>query len=106
MTSKLVTYAPPAAPQMDGVTSTFIIAELVKIANSIKTITSAWANPSFTGYVQTGVVTVANLPAAASCPRARYMVSDANATAFYGIVAGGGVNIVPVFSDGTNWRIG
>jgi hypothetical protein len=53
-----------------------------------------------------GTVTVANLPAAASNTYARRFVSDANATAFYGIVAGGGANIVPVFSDGTNWRIG
>jgi hypothetical protein len=33
-------------------------------------------------------------------------VSDANATTFASVVAGGGANNVPVYSDGTNWRIG
>ena len=37
---------------------------------------------------------------------ARAVVTDANATTFHSIVAGGGANVVPVFSDGTNWRIG
>ena len=36
----------------------------------------------------------------------RRFVSDANATTFASIVAGGGANFVPVYSDGTNWRIG
>lgn len=53
-----------------------------------------------------GAVTVANLPAAASYPGARRIVSDANATTFNSTVAGGGANIVPVFSNGTNWKIG
>ena len=35
------------------------------------------------------------------------LVSDANATTFNSIVAGGGANTVPVFVDGaSNWRIG
>jgi hypothetical protein len=33
-------------------------------------------------------------------------VTDASATTFHSIVAGGGANVVPVFSDGTDWRIG
>jgi hypothetical protein len=51
-------------------------------------------------------MTVASLPAAASYPYARCFVTDANATTFYTVAAGGGANKVPVFSDGTNWRIG
>lgn len=50
--------------------------------------------------------TVANLPAAATWTYGRAMVSDATATTFNSVVAGGGANKVPVFSDGTNWRIG
>lgn len=51
--------------------------------------------------------TVANLPAAASVPMgARDFVTDATATTFGSIVAGGGANKVPVYSDQTNWRIG
>ena len=51
------------------------------------------------------VYTVANLPTNQQT-RTRAQVSDANATTFASVVAGGGANIVPVYYDGTNWRIG
>jgi hypothetical protein len=55
----------------------------------------------------TTVYTVATLPSAAtSGAGARAFVSDANATTFASTVAGGGANKVPVYSDGTNWKIG
>lgn len=58
----------------------------------------------------TGGFTVANLPSASTIGLGgRCMVTDSNATHAAGlgnIVAGGGANIVPVYSDGTNWRIG
>lgn len=50
--------------------------------------------------------TVATLPAAANTAYGRAFVTDANATTFASVVAGGGANGVPVYSDGTNWRIG
>ena len=37
---------------------------------------------------------------------ARKIVTDATAVTFQSIYSGGGANIVPVYSDGTNWRIG
>ena len=49
--------------------------------------------------------TVAALPPATT-KGGRYFVTDANATTFNSIVAGSGSNNVPVFADGTNWRIG
>ena len=53
------------------------------------------------------VYTVATLPSAAtSGVGARAFVSDATATTFASTVAGGGANKVPVYSDGTNWKIG
>ena len=53
------------------------------------------------------VYTVATLPSAAtSGAGARSFVSDATATTFASTVAGGGANQVPVYSDGTNWKIG
>ena len=55
--------------------------------------------------IQFPVYTVATLPAATT-PYLKAFVSDANATTFNSIVAGSGANKVPVFSDGTNWRIG
>ena len=51
------------------------------------------------------VSTVANLPTAGMAGR-RAFVTDANATTFASIVAGSGANGVPVYDDGTNWRIG
>lgn len=58
-------------------------------------------------YINLGVSTVAALPLVATAGSgARAFVSDANATTFATIVAGGGANPVPVYCDGTNWRIG
>lgn len=58
-------------------------------------------------YVRTEPLTVATLPVAATVGAgARAFVSDANATTFASIVAGGGANNIPVYCDGTNWRIG
>lgn len=50
--------------------------------------------------------TVATLPVATTSFGLRYFVTDATATTFMSIVAGGGANGVPVFSDGGVWRIG
>jgi hypothetical protein len=50
---------------------------------------------------------VSALPAAAASNVGfRYIVSDATVTTFGTVVAGGGANVVPVYSTGTNWRIG
>ena len=57
--------------------------------------------------VSTTAYTVATLPSAVTLGAGtRAFVSDANATTFASIVAGGGSDQVPVYSDGTNWRIG
>lgn len=54
--------------------------------------------------------TVAGLPAAAGAlTGARSTVSDGSVVAagnFGTVVAGAGANIVPVYCDGTNWRVG
>jgi hypothetical protein len=55
--------------------------------------------------------TVASLPSAsaATSKGMRYLVNDATVVAagnFGATVTGGGANVVPVYSDGTNWRIG
>ncbi len=52
---------------------------------------------------------VADLPDATLSLGMRGVVTDSNAAFTAGIgaaVATGGANIVPVFCDGTNWRIG
>lgn len=54
-----------------------------------------------------GVSSVSGLPGIATVPQGtRRFVTDANATTFASVVAAGGTNRVPVYSDGTNWRIG
>jgi hypothetical protein len=52
-----------------------------------------------------GPTTVAGLPIA-SVAGSRNFVTDATATTFNSVVAGGGSNNVPVFFDGASWRIG
>jgi len=60
-----------------------------------------------TGYIKQDPVAVSALPAAATVGAGtRGFVNDANATTFASVVAGGGANTVPVYSDGTNWLIG
>jgi hypothetical protein len=57
--------------------------------------------PALTNY------TVATLPSAAtSGVGARSFVTDALAPAFGATVVAGGVVAVPVYSDGTNWKVG
>jgi len=51
--------------------------------------------------------TVATLPSAVdSGSGARSFVTDASAPTFGATVAGGGGVAVPVYSDGTNWKVG
>lgn len=67
----------------------------------------ASALATFFGPVKPLVTAVASLPAAATAGAgAQAFVTNANATTFASIVAGGGANGVSVYSDGTNWRIG
>jgi hypothetical protein len=63
---------------------------------------------SGSGYIPAlTVYTVATLPSAATAGiGARAFVSDATLAVFASTVAGGGANKVPVYSDGTNWKIG
>lgn len=51
-------------------------------------------------------VAVGSLPSAVGRSGWRAVVSDANATTFASVVAAGGANTVPVYSDGAAWRIG
>lgn len=64
-------------------------------------------NSTGAGYVQTQAVAVASLPAASTAGKgARAMVNDSSVVTFNSTVAAGGANNVPVFSDGTNWKVG
>jgi hypothetical protein len=51
------------------------------------------------------IVTFANLPASPTEGQ-RALITDCNSTTFLAAAAGGGANIVPVFYNGTAWKIG
>lgn len=70
-------------------------------------LSTAFTSLTASSYVKVSAVAVASLPSAVTAGAgARATVSDANATTFNSVVAGGGSNTVPVFSDGAAWRIG
>jgi hypothetical protein len=57
--------------------------------------------------IKTDPVTFSQLPNAATAGAGtRAFVTDSNTATFAATVAGGGANIVPVYSDGTNWKVG
>ena len=52
-------------------------------------------------------LTVATLPSAATAGvGSRAFVTDSSVSTFGSTVAGGGSTKVPVYSDGTNWKVG
>ena len=64
-------------------------------------LTASGVVPALTNY------TVADLPSAAtSGVGARSFVTDASAPTFGATVSGGGAVATPVYSDGTNWKVG
>jgi len=57
--------------------------------------------------VKTPAILANALPtAAAAGAGSRAFVTDANSSTFANVLVGGSGNSVPVYSDGTNWRIG
>ena len=83
-------------------TTPTLVTPILGVASGTSLVTSSW--------VKTTPVAVASLVAAATAGAgARHAVTDSNTAYTAGIgaiVAAGGANIVPVFCDGTNWRIG
>jgi hypothetical protein len=57
--------------------------------------------------VKTKPVTLSQLPTAAMAGTGtRAFITDGSTATFGATVAGGGANIVPIYSDGTNWKVG
>jgi len=68
---------------------------------------TAFTSLSVSSYVKIAPVSVASLPSAATAGNgSRATVSDATVTTFHSLVVGGGSNMVPVFVDNGQWRIG
>lgn len=82
-----------------------------KVANTDGTPSVEWVTflRDLEAYLRSPVLgskTVAQLPSATANAGVSYLVTDATAITFNSVVAGGGANIVRVFSNGTTWRIG
>ena len=63
------------------------------------------------GTIQSGAYTIGSLPSATVGVGTRAVVTDANCTVLtvgtlLSNISGGAGNVLPVYSDGTNWRIG
>ena len=72
--------------------------------NELTTVLSVLVNSFITS---SNVYTVATLPDPAVVGAGiRTFVSDSSVTTFNATVAAGGTNTVPVFSNGTNWKVG
>jgi hypothetical protein len=109
-TSELQRIAPPALPQASEEYSRPYQDQLNNVIrlylNRINTLvgqleTNGTILPALTVY------TVATLPSAATSGiGARSFVSDALAPVFGSTVTGGGAVKIPVYSDGTNWKVG
>jgi len=70
-------------------------------------LSTAFASLTVSSYTRVVPVTFANLPSPSVAGNgARAMINDATATTFHAVAAGGGANMVPVFVDNGQWRIG
>jgi hypothetical protein len=70
-------------------------------------LSTAFTSFTVSSYIKTTPVTFGDLPSAASAGAgARAFVTDGSTATFNATIAGGGANVVPVFSDGTNWKVG
>jgi hypothetical protein len=70
-------------------------------------IAGAMSDVSVQGFVKVPAVTFDNLPSPVTAGAgARAFVTDSSTATFNAVIAGGGVNSVPCFSDGTQWRVG
>lgn len=93
--------------QMGGTTASFPMVSQNGTGVEIKLADNSAFTTLKASQLITTVLTVATLPAAATAGAgSRSFVSDANAPAFGAIVVGGGTVGTPVYSDGTNWRVG
>ena len=84
-----------------------VVADQITFAEALLT-TDVVQVRFLSGATNAGIIyTVDSLPVASSAgPGARAFVNDSNTTVFYSNVGNSGSNFVPVFSDGTTWRVG
>ncbi len=102
-TNAIVTAASATTIQTASSTATMDSSGNVSIPGTFTSGTSSTGGGTF----RQPPFTVAMLPTCTSPTNGtRASVTDATATTFFSVVAGGGGNTVPVFCDGSNWRVG
>ncbi len=70
-------------------------------------LSTAFASLTVTSFTKVSPALTASLPSPVTAGAgARAFVTDANSTTFNAALVGGGANRVPVFSDGSAWRLG
>jgi hypothetical protein len=97
---------------------------ITQVASNVVSVTSGYGDSNVGTYLTTysGNVSASNvivtdlfyftpvafsaLPSAASSAGAKAFITDSDVTTYYAVVSGSGGNSTPVFSDGTNWRVG
>ena len=106
--NQLAAYSNPSGGDQLAVFSTSNgDARKLSLTNLRNWLATAFETLTVTSYVKVPTVETANLPSAVTAGAgARAMVSDSDSATFNATFSGGGANVVPVFSDGTNWRIG
>jgi hypothetical protein len=95
--------ASPALPFATPIYGSAYFDQLLKVMRLYFTQVDSTVNQ----LVSPPVYTVANLPSAATMGiGARSFVTDATSPTFGATVAGSGSVATPVYSDGTNWKVG
>ena len=95
---------PLASDQYDRLYMDKLTGVLRLFFNQLNAVLTVLTNSYITN---TTIYTVATLPTAStSNAGTRTFVSDSSTTTFGATVTGGGTNTVPVYSNGTSWKIG
>jgi hypothetical protein len=82
-------------------------ARKLSLSALVQFLSTAFTTFTASSYVKVTPVLVSNLPSATVAGAGSLaFVADATNTNFHQVVNGGGSNFVPVYSDGTAWRIG
>ena len=106
MASELKTLNPPAAPLLPYAPVQYDRTYHDTLNNILRQYFNT-VNSFASNFALSGVYTVATLPGAAALGvGARAFVTDSSVSTFGTTVAGGGSTRVPVYSDGTNWKVG
>jgi len=104
--SQLKTLSPPTAPLLPYAPVQYDRAYHDTLNNILRQYFNTVSNFA-SNFALNGVYEVAKLPGAAQLGvGARAFVVDSSVSTFGTTVAGGGSTKVPVYSDGTNWKVG